>query len=71
MTRPTAAALTSTLVAVVVGYHAFRRRHELRTLAWAITGRPKSQADPTSCDGEAVAEWIRLHDTAKRTGRIS
>ena len=44
MTRSTAAALASTLVAVVVGYRAVRNRHELRTLAWAVTGRPKSEA---------------------------
>ena len=36
--------LASAAVAVVVGYHAYRNRHELRTLAWAITGWPKSEA---------------------------
>lgn len=44
MTRPTAAAIASTAVAVVVGYHAYRNRHELRTMLWAVTGRPKSEA---------------------------
>ena len=44
MSLPTKAALASAAIAVVVGYHAVRNRHELRTLAWALTGRPKGEA---------------------------
>ena len=58
MTRPTLAAV-SFAIAVVVGYHAYRNRHELRTLTWAVTGWPKDEADPTSCDSEAVVAYLR------------
>lgn len=43
MTRPTLTAVTA-VVAVVVAGLAYRRRHELRTLAWAVTGWPRSEA---------------------------
>ena len=59
LTRPSKAALASALIAVVVGYHAVRNRHELRTLAWALTGRPKGEADPTSCNGDEVVAYLR------------
>ena len=58
MTRPTKTAIASALIAVVVGYHAVRNRHELRTLAWAVTGRPRSEADPTSCDADEVVAFV-------------
>lgn len=59
MTRPSIAALASAAVGVFVGYHAVRNRHELRTLAWALTGRPKGEADPTICDGDEVVAYLR------------
>lgn len=58
MTRPTLATIASTAIAAVVGYHAVRNRHELRTLAWALTGHPADEADPTSCDPDAVRAYV-------------
>lgn len=59
MTRPTLAAIASTAAAAFVGYHCVRRRHDLRTLAWALTGHPADEADPTTCDGDQVVAYLR------------